>query len=232
MVIPVLPALNTRDRWLAFCRRERPYAFIEQPNCLLDFQSTFLKITLLPEPGHFHDSLKYSLGARSSMEPVWRLIKACQWDLSAIIQGLEQMDFSSNVRDNSLLKVHTDLSLRKYFSREPHLVAAQTLGLLPPLAAPPSIWDAHALNCLISNQQFSEMRSEIISLPGSKLYGGVGLPTLAEISLTLMDPVEQCHGQWVDKRLYVFRGKQPYISCVPDLRWPKPRLKKGQAANS
>lgn len=229
MVIPVIPTLNTREQWLAFCRRERPYAFIEQPDCLLDFQSTFLKITLLPAQNHFRDSLKYSLGARTSMEPVWRLIKACQWDLGAIIQGLEQMDFSSNVRDNSLLKLHTDLSVRKYFSREPHLVPPQTLGILPPVSAKPSIWGAYELNCLISNRQFSEMRSEIVTLPGSKLYGGVGLPTLAEVSLTLMDPVEQCHGQWVDTRLHIFRGKQPYISLIPDLRWPKPRLKKTPA---
>ncbi|MCP4594943.1 hypothetical protein [Neptuniibacter sp.] len=226
MIIPVLPTLNTRDQWMEFCRREAPYCFVEQPECLLDFQSTFLKITLLPKGTLIHDSIKYSLGSRISMEPVWRLIKACNWDLHAIIQGMEQMDFGSNVRDNSLLKVHTDLTVRKYFSREKHIVAPHSIGLLKPLSAQPDVWDSHALSCLISNQQFKDLRNEQKALSHGKVFGGSPPPSLPEIQMILLDPVEQCIGQPHKGRLHIFRGKQPFISLIPELKWPEPRLKK------
>lgn len=225
MIIPVLPALNTREQWMAFCRRETPYCFIEQPECLLDFQSTFLKITLLPSDSLIKDSIKYSLGSRSSMEPVWRLIKACNWDLLAIIKGLETMDFGSNVRDNSLLKVHTELTARKFFSRERGMVPPHEIGLLQPLAAIPELWDRHSLQRLISNQQFKALQNEMKALPGSKKIGGIAPPSLDEISLILMDPIEQCIGQLHKGRLHIFRGRQPFVSLIPDLQWPQPRLK-------
>lgn len=224
MIIPVLPTLNTRAQWMAFCRRETPYCFIEQPECLIDFQSTFLKITLLPKDSLIRDCVKYSLGSRSSMEPVWRLIKACNWDLQGIISGIEQMDFGSNVRDNSLLKVHTDLSARKFFSRERYMVPPQEVGLLEPVSALPEIWDRNTLNRLICNRQYKAMQNEMKTLPGKKKIGGIAPPSIDEICLTLMDPVEQCIGQMHKGRLHIFRGKQPYLSLIPDLSWPEPRL--------
>ncbi|MGI1668903.1 MAG: hypothetical protein K6L74_01125 [Neptuniibacter sp.] len=226
MIIPVLTSLNTREQWMAFCRRETAYCFIESPECLLDFQSTFLKITLLPKDTIVQDSIKYSLGSRSSMEPVWRLIKACNWDLQAIIAGIEKMDFSSNVRDNSLLKVHTDLSARKFFSRERCVVAPQSIGLLEPLSALPEIWDRHTLNRMISNGQYTALQNEMKALPGSKRTGGIPAPVQDEICMILLDPIERCIGQMHKGRLHVFRGKQPFISLIPDIQWPKPRLKK------
>ncbi|WP_415904034.1 hypothetical protein ACMXYW_10640 [Neptuniibacter sp. QD48_55] len=225
MIIPVLQQLNSRDQWMAFCRRELPYCFIESPECLVDFQTTFLKITLLPKDTLIHDAVKYSLGSRTSMEPVWRLIKGCNWDLNAILSGLEQMAFDSNVRDNSLLKVHTDLSVRKYFSRERCLVAPNTLGLLEPLMAQPDIWDAQTLAKLISHQQFSSLQNEVKALPGSKQNAGAPPPSVSTIMMILLDPVEQCIGQVHKGRLHIFRGKQPFISLIPKLAWPKPRLK-------
>lgn len=220
MIIPVLQQLNTRDEWMAFCRRETPYCFVGTPECLVDFQSTFLIITLLPKNTLSQDAVKYSIGSRTSIEPVWQLIKGCKWNLNAIILGLEEMDFSSNVRDNSLLKAHTDLSVRKYFSRERCITTPTRLGLLDPLMAIPDIWDAMALNQLISNQQFSDLRSELdqTAEAGSE-------PTLSEIKLILLNPLEQCVGQLHDGRLHIFCGKQPFISLIPQLRWPKPRLK-------
>ncbi|WP_415896563.1 hypothetical protein ACMXYX_11445 [Neptuniibacter sp. QD72_48] len=225
MIIPVLQQLNSRDQWMAFCRRELPYCFIESPECLVDFQTTFLKITLLPKDTLIHDAVKYSLGSRTSMEPVWRLIKGCNWDLNAILTGLEQMAFDSNVRDNSLLKVHTDLSVRKYFSRERCLVSPNTLGLLEPLMAQPDIWDAQSLAKLISHQQFSSLQNEVKALPGSKQNAGAPPPSISTIMMILLDPVEQCIGQVHKGRLHIFRGKQPFISLIPKLTWPKPRLK-------
>ncbi|WP_415895842.1 hypothetical protein ACMXYQ_05415 [Neptuniibacter sp. PT34_22] len=225
MIIPVLQQLNSRDQWMAFCRRELPYCFIESPECLVDFQTTFLKITLLPKNTLIHDAVKYSLGSRTSMEPVWRLIKGCNWDLNAILTGLEQMAFDSNVRDNSLLKVHTDLSVRKYFSRERCLVSPNTLGLLEPLMAQPDIWDAQSLAKLISHQQFSSLQNEVKALPGSKQNAGAPPPSISTIMMILLDPVEQCIGQVHKGRLHIFRGKQPFISFIPKLAWPKPRLK-------
>lgn len=226
MIIPVLEQLNTRDEWMAFCRREAPYCFVASPECLLDFQSTFLKITLLPQNTLIQDAIKYSLGSRTSMEPVWRLIKGCQWDLHTIISGLDKMDFSSNVRDNSLLKVHTDLSVRKYFSRERCIVAPTTLGLLQPLMAIPDIWDASSICRLISHEQFSDLRNEQKMLPSQYVSSSLPPPSIKEIVLILLDPVEQCIGQIHDGRLQIYRGKQPFISLQPVLTWPKPRLKK------
>lgn len=178
-----------------------------------------------------HDAVKYSLGSRTSMEPVWRLIKACNWNLINIIQGLEQMDFGSNVRDNSLLKAHTELSARKYFTRERHVVSPASIGLLEPLMAHPDIWDAIAINRMLSNLQFSDLRSEQHLLPGKNHLRGGGSPNLNEIKLLLLDPVEQIIGQMNEDRLHIFRGKQPFISLQPRLSWPKPRLKKSAGRN-
>lgn len=214
---------------MAFCRRELPYCFVESPECLIDFQSTFLKITLLPKNTLVHDAVKYSLGSRTSMEPVWRLIKGCNWDLHAMIRGLQEMDFGSNVRDNSLLKAHTELSARKYFTRERCIVAPTSIGLLEPLMAMPDIWDAATITRLISNQQFEQLRNEQKALPGGKVFGGIDAPGLNEIRMILLDPVEQCIGQMHQGRLHVFRGKQPFISLKPLLHWPKPRLKQPSA---
>ena len=102
MIIRVLPQLNCRQHWIDFCRRETPYCFVDQPECLVDFQGTHLQITLLAQNTQGKDAIKYSLGSRRSVEPAWQLIRACNWDLTALVNGLEQMDFSSNVRDNSL----------------------------------------------------------------------------------------------------------------------------------
>tara|TARA_Y100000782_G_scaffold28460_1_gene31853 strand:+ start:12773 stop:13465 length:693 start_codon:yes stop_codon:yes gene_type:complete len=226
VIIPVLRQLNTREQWMDFCRREVPYCFIESPECLLDFQSTFLKITLLPTNTIVHDAIKYSLGSRTSMEPVWRLIKGCNWQLDNILAGLEEMDFTSNVRDNSLISAHTDLSVRKYFNREHCIVAPSNLGLLPPLSSFPAIWDPLSINQLLSNQQYTDLRDERKALPSQHSRSSLPTPTLNEIRLMLLDPVEQCIGQIHEKRLHIFRGKQAFVSLIPSLSKPKPRLKK------
>lgn len=225
MIIPVLNELSQRCQWLDFCRREAPYCFVENPECLIDFQSTFLKITLLPKDTLIQDAIKYSLGSRRSMEPVWRLIKGCNWDLRTIINGLEEMDFSSNARDNSILKVHTDLSVRKYFSRERCIAPPSRIGLLPPLMAQPDIWGPQQLASLITHQQFSDLRNEQQLLPG-KRQSLLEAPETSEITLVLLDPIEKCIGQMHADRLHIYRGQQPFISLKPQLAWPEARLKR------
>ncbi|WP_286239351.1 hypothetical protein [Neptuniibacter halophilus] len=229
MVIPVIKQLASRDQWMDFCRRETAYCFVEQPQVLVDLQSTFLKITLLPDHQQLQDAVKYSLGSRTSIEPVWQLIKGCHWDLSALIRGLQELDFSSNVRDNSLLKAHTDLSVRKYFSRERCLVAPESLGLLEPLMAAPDVWSSFQLNRLINNGQFRDLRSEQKLLSDGRSYGGVDAPEMEQIRMLLLNPQEQLIGQQIDTRLHVYRNQQPFISLIPEFRWPQPRLKKKPA---
>lgn len=233
MIIRVLPQLNSRQQWIDFCRRETPYCFVDQPECLVDFQSTHLQITLLSSHSQGKDAIKYSLGSRRSVEPAWKLIRACNWDLSAVVAGLEQMDFSSNVRDNSLLGVHTDLTARKFFSKERSVVAPSKVGLLKPLTLAPKIWHAESLLRLLANGQYKDLRSEQIALPGTQgkaVSGGIPAPSINSLRLMLLDKPWEWIGQPHGDRLHLFRERQPMVSLTPDFTAPAPRLKsKGNA---
>ncbi|MFW1677002.1 hypothetical protein ACFVYJ_04380 [Pontibacter sp. JAM-7] len=222
MNIRVLPSLNTRDQWITFCRREQPYCYVEQPVCLVDFQSSFLQLTLFPEHG---DAIKYSLGSRNSMEPAWQLIKACNWQLETLINGLNEMDFSSNVRDNALLQVHTDLTARKVFAREKLLPPQQT-GLLKPLTAQPQRWDNLSLCRMISHQQFQDLRSEQVYLQGSQLRPSAppATPAADELIQLLLEEDQPCSGELREGRLFLLLHGQPIASLIPKLTWPEPRL--------
>lgn len=156
MIIRVLPQLETRDDWVAFCRREVPYSLVDSPACLVDFQTHFLQLTLFQPSG----PLRYTLGSRRSIDPAWQLIKRCEWSLGALLQGLENMDFGSNVRDNELLGVHTDLSARRSFPRGPHLNAPDSSTLLRPLRRFPGKWEHTSLQQLLVNGQFRDWRLE------------------------------------------------------------------------
>jgi len=232
MIIRVLPQLNCRQHWIDFCRRETPYCFVDQPECLVDFQGTHLQITLLAQNTQGKDAIKYSLGSRRSVEPAWQLIRACNWDLTALVNGLEQMDFSSNVRDNSLLGVHTDLTARKFFSKERSVVAPSSIGLLKPVCNQPEIWDGSHLLRLIANNQFRDLRNEQLALPSSngKQSGGLPTPSSRSLRMMLMDQPHRWIGQIHQQRLHLFKDRQPCVSLIPDLTPPAPRLKaKGNA---
>ena len=99
-MIPVLPELENREQWLAFLRRERPYAQVRKPSCRIDLQSTYLKITLLNELNA--SPLRFTLGSRSSVEPIWQLISGCHWSLAEMIKGLSASNFNTNARDNRI----------------------------------------------------------------------------------------------------------------------------------
>lgn len=119
MNIAVLSSLESKDNWLSFFRREHPYCLIDNPATLVDFQSTFLQLTCF-KPNQ-EDAVRYTLGSRSSLEPAWQLIKGCGWSLQCVIQGLESLNFNTNVRDNSAFKIPSELSVRKSFAHEPRL---------------------------------------------------------------------------------------------------------------
>lgn len=225
MIIRVLPQLNNRKQWIDFCRREVPYCFVEQPECLVDFQSSHLQITLLAGSAQGKQAIKYSLGSRRSVEPAWSLIRACNWNLSSMINGLEQMDFSSNVRDNSLLGVHTDLSARKFFSKERALLPPSRTGLLHPLLESPDIWNGDNLLRLIANQQYSGLRNEQRALPGTGEMGGIPVPSQQGLQLMLLEKPEQWIGQNHHGRLFLYRDRQPHLSLIPSFTAPPPRLK-------
>lgn len=226
MIIRVLPNLNSRAAWIDFCRREVPYCFVEDPACLVDFQSTHLQITLLPDGCQEKDAIKYSIGSRTSVEPAWSLIRACNWELGRIIHGLEQMDFGSNVRDNSLLGVHTELTARKFFARERSLTTPSALGLLKPLDGPPAEWNNDTLLRLISHHQYRGLRCEQLALPGAgNTHSALSVPSRHSLRLMLMEHTTQWRGQLQRERLFLYREQQPMLSLIPDYRAPAPRLK-------
>lgn len=119
MNIAVFPSLESKEDWLNFFRREHPYCLIDMPSTLVDFQSTFLQLTCF-KPDE-EDAVRYTLGSRSSLEPAWQLIKRCGWSLQSVIEGLDSLNFSTNVRDKSTFKIPSELSVRKSFAKEPRL---------------------------------------------------------------------------------------------------------------
>lgn len=126
-MIPVLPELENREQWLAFLRREPPYAQVRKPSCRIDLQSTYLKITLLNELNA--SPLRFTLGSRSSIEPIWQLISGCQWSLAEMIKGLSASNFNTNARDNRISDWSPDLSARRSFPRESGLFSGDNLGV-------------------------------------------------------------------------------------------------------
>ncbi|KEA63700.1 hypothetical protein ADIMK_2156 [Marinobacterium lacunae] len=212
MIIRVLPELENRDQWLAFLRREQPYCLIEQPECLVDFQTSFLQLTLFNQDNR--DPERYTLGARSSMQPAWDLIRGCNWSLRAIIKGLQQLDFNTNVRDNALLGLHGDVSVRKRFANERNLLSPTASGLLHPLDALPEQWSGDALCRLLANEQWRDWQSE---------SEGENLSPRA-LLLALQQSCEQWQVARRGERLILRHAGTPMVSFIPDSSPPAPRL--------
>ncbi|GAA0783665.1 hypothetical protein [Marinobacterium sediminicola] len=203
MIVRVLPQLESREEWIAFCRRETPYCLVDTPACLVDFQSHFLQLTLFGKG----DPVRYTLGSRSSMDPAWQLIKRCQWSLSALVKGLNTLDFGGNVRDNELLGVHSDLSARRSRPRDPHLHAPASSRHLAPLKTCPTQWDGESVKRLLANRQYRDWRCEQEEMP----LGPVA------VLLDLLDHNEDWQAQPFGPRLQLaYRGKV-LASLITDL---------------
>ncbi|NVK41765.1 MAG: hypothetical protein HWE39_11035 [Oceanospirillaceae bacterium] len=217
MLIRVLPALDCRAHWIDFCRRDHSHCFVESPESLVEFQSSYLQITQLAG-GHLdgREAVKFSLGARHSVEPAWALIRACDWNLDTLLKGLGELDFNANVRDNSLLGVHTDLTVRKFFAKDRRLGSPSRLGLLEPLSEAPAIWTADALARLLANEQWRELQGE----------NGAAATAADGLLLQLLDAPKHWLGLERNGRLYLLRARVPVASLVPDYRPPAPRLKR------
>lgn len=203
MIIRVLPQLESRDAWIAFCRRELPYCLVETPACLVDFQSHFLQLTLFTTA----PPVRYTLGSRHSMDPAWRLIKGCRWSLRALVDGLQSLDFGANVRDNELLGVHTDLSVRRSFPRDRHLQPPGCSEVLAPLRQQPAQWTPRHLRRLLAHQQYRDWRPEREE-PG---------PGPEAVLLDLLEQGEHWQAQAAGPRLLLQRQQRPVASLIVEL---------------
>ncbi|WP_417583836.1 hypothetical protein [Nitrincola sp.] len=151
MLIRILPSLESREAWLNFFRREVPYCLVDDQATLVDFQSTFLQLTQLNTSPS--DPIRYTLGARSSLEPAWQLIKRCNWSLKAVLEGLNSLEFNSNVRDNAQFNLPAELSVRKSFAREPRLQSASRV-MLPQEPLSPGHFSARQIAQLLYDEQY------------------------------------------------------------------------------
>lgn len=126
-MIPILAELEQRDQWIAFFQRERAYAQIKQPHCRVDLQTSYLQITRLDTSA----ALRYTLGSRVSIEPLWQLLSRCNWSLKIILEGLESLEPGANLRDKAESTWQPDLSVRRSIAREQHLYSDAPLGCWP-----------------------------------------------------------------------------------------------------
>ncbi len=214
MIIRILPSLNDRQQWIEFCRREVPYCFVEQPDTLVDFQSTHLVITLLnKQVRNGKEAVKYSVGSRQSVEPAWHFIKACRFSLDYMVQGLQDIEFMGNVRDNSQSGFLPDVNIRQYFAKEQAVISPAFLGELEPLPHYPQQWELHQCCRLLANQQFQNLRFEKKALNG----GHCGSPDAQTLLINLVENPDQWRVRLRDSRLWLINGKQPMFSLEPML---------------
>lgn len=218
MIIPVLPSLQGRSQWIAFCRRERPYCYVREPDTLVDMQSTFLIITLLGD--HVRDgrqATKFSIGTRTSLQPAWQFIQACNFDLRYMVNGLQQVRFDGNARDNSRFRAADNVSIRKFFSKEAALLSSAAIGPLEPLQQLPERWSLLHTCQLLANEQFDELRCEgQLPAPGS-------IRTAAAIDgqqllLRQIESPQPLQPRWNGERLQLCQGDIALYSLRPNLR--------------
>ena len=171
MKIAILETLETQQQWQDFSLRKIPYAYVLNPLSLVDFQSTFVQLTDIDK--NLRDgrqAIKYSIGSRKSAQAAWALIEKCQWSLSQLLEELKTLDFSSNVRDNSVLNIHGDLTVRQFFAKEKCVISPWLLQHLTPLTRIPKKWYLNDIKRVLSSQQISNItwldeRAEMRSIP-------------------------------------------------------------------
>ncbi|WP_296054777.1 hypothetical protein [uncultured Amphritea sp.] len=232
MNIRCLPHLNTKQAWLDFCKREVSSCFTEQPEAMVDFQTTYLMITVLDNnTRHGKQAIKYSLGSRSSLKPAWKFIQACDFNLQIMIDGLAEINFDGNARDNSLLKAHTDLTVRKFFSKDRSIISPGNLGPMMPLTEPPPLWTLQHLSRLLANHQYRDMRTEQLALPNSDPlrveFRGIPTPGAQEILIGIIHQPELWQIRPHPKntgRLMILRQGTALCSFEPDFAAPEPKL--------
>ncbi len=214
MVIRILSSLGNRRQWIDFCRRETPYCYIEHPDTLVDFQSCHLQITLLNQQvRNGKEAVKYSIGARHSLEPAWNFIKACRFSLEHMVRGLEAIDFQGNARDNSLLGVSPEVNIRKFFAKEQAVISPSFLGPLEPLPSLPEYWDIYQACRLLANDQFADLQPEHHNLDHDR-------PAAADVTALLLSLLEQPDRWRVrlrNRRLWLLDSRKPKFSLVPKL---------------
>lgn len=200
MLIRILPSLESREAWLNFFRREVPYCLVDDLVVLVDFQSTFLQLTQLKTSPT--DPIRYTLGARSSLEPAWQLIKRCDWSLKAVLEGLNSLEFNSNVRDNAQFNLPADLSVRKSFAREPRLQPASRV-LQPTQSITKGHPSAIQIAQLLHDEQYHAWLSLKTALPMS--------PHAVIVSLST-EP-HRWQFDLKDKMLTLYLDGQARVSC-------------------
>jgi len=156
MMIPILPQLERRQQWIDFFQRERPYAQIREPNCRVDLQTTFLQITRLGE-----QPLRFTLGSKTTLEPVWQIISRCNWSLQTILDGLDGVESSTAVRDRQIAQWSPDLSVRRSIPRDQHLYAEAPLGTWPKPNLSKEIEQIDAVRSLIAWGKFNDWKSAL-----------------------------------------------------------------------
>lgn len=232
MNIRCLPHLNDRAAWLAFCQREVSYCYTAQPEALVDFQTSYLLITLLEKrTRNGKQAVKFSVGSKTSMQPAWNFIKACDFNLQRMTDGLNQVDFNGNVRDNSLLKAHTDLTVRKFFSKERSVISPSHVGQLTPVLTEPEFWDLHLCCRLLANKQFTDLRTEQSALPDNSEFmvefKDIPTPTTESILIAMIDKPDnwQINRHPNDsQRLIISRDNTPLYSLKAQYQPITPRL--------
>ncbi len=218
MHIPVINQLETREEWVRFLRRERSYAYISAPLCLIDLQTTYLQITLLDETMlDGRQAIKYSLGSSETLEPAWQLIKGCEWRLSRIITGLETLDFNTNARDNDFANQLSALSVRKFYAKDKRLLAPSLIGGLAPLTKPPEQWSITAAIALLSNEQFEQ--PHYLARPDKRA------PT-EQLLLQMLDSPEGWDITTNGETITLLYHQSPVFSCRIKLDNYTPRLKR------
>jgi hypothetical protein len=159
MKIPILPALESQQQWLSFSAQQIPYAYVSSPLTLVDFQSTFIQITDIKK--NLRDgrqAQKFSVGARKSSSAAWQLIENSQWSLKRLMAGLNDLEFTSNVRDNSALNAHGELTLRQSYAKDKCIISPLLLQPLTPLLALPKAWFLQDIKRLLSCEQYSDVK--------------------------------------------------------------------------
>ncbi|MEH6652000.1 MAG: hypothetical protein V7707_18415 [Motiliproteus sp.] len=220
MIIRIIDSLSSRQQWIEFCRRERPYCFVRRPDTLIDFQTTYLTITLLNQQvRHGQQATKYSIGSRASIAPAWQFIKACQFDLQRMIDLLQQQQFDGNARDNALAGLRRDTHIRKFFAKERAVVSPAFLGPLQPLTTAPAFWDLHTVCRLLANQQFEQLRSDspdnIQADPAKEQTPETKVPDAKALLLTLIENPDRWQIESRPPRLYIYRNRNHLFSLIP-----------------
>lgn len=237
MIIRIIPNLEGSQQWIDFCRRDVPYCFVEEPDTLVDLQASHLIITLLNrQVRNGKEAVKYSIGSRQSVKPAWEFIKACNFSLSYMVQGLETTRFDGNVRDNSFLRRTPDITVRKFFGKEQAIISPSLLGPLESLTQAPSRWTVQDCCRLLANAQIQDLRTA-----QSHLHSEADNRVDAQrVLLKLISQPEHWRVHWRSGRLWLLHGKVCEFSLIPcigshddrPLSLDAPARKKAAATNS